>query len=74
MYTVSDMLGNKDNMKSPSGYLMELVSWQSMLQKCVVLSTTEAEYMAATEAQRTIVAETIHARARLYATVLRDSL
>ncbi|GJZ10844.1 retrovirus-related pol polyprotein from transposon TNT 1-94 [Tanacetum coccineum] len=50
----SDMAGNKDNMKSTSGYLMTFaggaVSWQSRLQKCVALSTTEAEYMAATEA------------------------
>ena len=53
-YTDSDMAGNKDNMKSTSGYLMTFaggaVSWQSRLQKCVALSTTEAEYVAATEA------------------------
>ncbi|GJZ46052.1 putative RNA-directed DNA polymerase [Tanacetum coccineum] len=53
-FTDSDMAGNKDNMKSTSGYLMTFaggaVSWQSRLQKCVALSTTEAEYVAATEA------------------------
>ncbi|GKA92256.1 putative RNA-directed DNA polymerase [Tanacetum coccineum] len=53
-FTDSDMAGNKDNMKSTSGYLMTFargtVSWQSRLQKCVALSTTEAEYMATTEA------------------------
>ncbi|KAD5318290.1 hypothetical protein E3N88_18236 [Mikania micrantha] len=46
-YTGSDMAGNKENMKSTSGYLMtyagRAVSWQSRLQKCVALSTTEAE-------------------------------
>ncbi|KAM2033899.1 hypothetical protein ACFX1T_015715 [Malus domestica] len=40
--------------KSTSGYLFTFaggaVSWQSKLQKCVALSTTEAEYIAATEA------------------------
>ncbi|GJY79663.1 retrovirus-related pol polyprotein from transposon TNT 1-94 [Tanacetum coccineum] len=40
---------NKDNMKSTSGYLMTFaggaVSWQSRLQKCVALSTTETEYV-----------------------------
>ncbi|GJT71001.1 putative RNA-directed DNA polymerase [Tanacetum coccineum] len=49
-----DLARNKDNMKSTSGYLMTFarggVSWQSRLQKCVALSTTEAEYVAATEA------------------------
>ncbi|KAB5561355.1 hypothetical protein DKX38_006312 [Salix brachista] len=39
--------------KSTSGYLMKFaggaVSWQSRLQKCVALSTTEAEYIALTE-------------------------
>nr|GEW40079.1 retrovirus-related Pol polyprotein from transposon TNT 1-94 [Tanacetum cinerariifolium] len=53
-YTDSDLARIKDNMKSTSGYLMTFaggaVSWQSRLQKCVALSTTEAEYVAATEA------------------------
>nr|GFC51744.1 retrovirus-related Pol polyprotein from transposon TNT 1-94 [Tanacetum cinerariifolium] len=53
-YPESDLAENKDNMKSTSGYLMTFtgraVSWQSRLQKYVALSTTEAKYVAATEA------------------------
>nr|GEY24136.1 reverse transcriptase domain-containing protein [Tanacetum cinerariifolium] len=53
-YTDSDLAGYKDNMKSTSGYLMTFaggaISWQSRLQECVALSTTETEYVAATEA------------------------
>ena len=53
-YTDSDMAGDVDNRRSTSGYLMTFsggaVSWQSRLQKCVALSTTEAEYIAAAEA------------------------
>ena len=53
-YTDSDMAGDVDNRKSTSGYLMTFsggaVSWQSRLQKCVALSTTEAEYIAIAEA------------------------
>ncbi|GKE03965.1 putative RNA-directed DNA polymerase, partial [Tanacetum coccineum] len=53
-FTDLDMAGNKDNVNSTSGYLMTFaggaVSWQSRLQKCVALSTTETEYMATTEA------------------------
>nr|GEU96520.1 retrovirus-related Pol polyprotein from transposon TNT 1-94 [Tanacetum cinerariifolium] len=53
-YTDSDLAGNKDNIKSTSGYLITFaggaVSWQSRLQKCVALSTTEAEYVASMEA------------------------
>ena len=48
------MAGDLDCRKSSSGYLFTFVggaiSWQLKLQKCVSLSTTEAEYIAATEA------------------------
>jgi hypothetical protein len=53
-YTDSDMAGDVDTRKSTSGYLITFsggaVSWQSRLQKCTALSTTEAELIAATEA------------------------
>lgn len=53
-YTDADMAGDVDSRKSTSGYLIAFakgaVSWQSKLQKCVALSTTEAEFIAATEA------------------------
>ncbi|GJZ27300.1 putative RNA-directed DNA polymerase [Tanacetum coccineum] len=43
-YQTQYLAGNKDNMKSTSGYLMTFaggaVSWQSRLQKCVALFTT----------------------------------
>ena len=45
--------GNIDSRKSTSGYLMTFsggaISWQSKLQNCVALSTTEVEYIAVTE-------------------------
>ena len=53
-YADADMAGDLDNRKSTSGYLMTFaggaMSWQSKLQKCIALSTTEAEYIAVTEA------------------------
>lgn len=53
-YTDADMAGDIDTRKSTSGYLINFaggaVAWQSRLQKCVALSTTEAEFIAATEA------------------------
>ena len=53
-YADADMAGDLDGRKSISGYLFTFaggaVSWQSRLQKCVALSTTEAEYIALTEA------------------------
>ena len=52
-FTDVDMVGDIDSRKSTSGYLMTFVrgaiSWQSKLQKCVALSTTEAEFIAITE-------------------------
>ncbi|CAN0917931.1 Retrovirus-related Pol polyprotein from transposon TNT 1-94, partial [Linum grandiflorum] len=48
------MAGDFDSRKSTSGYVFTFsggaISWQSKLQKCVALSTTEAEYIAAVEA------------------------
>ena len=48
------MAGDIDSRKSTSGFMFTFaggaVSWQSKLQKVVALSTTEAEYIAVTEA------------------------
>ncbi|XP_057806168.1 secreted RxLR effector protein 161-like [Salvia miltiorrhiza] len=53
-FTDSDYAANEDNRRSQSGYIFTLfgsaVSWKSSLQHVVALSTTEAEYMAVTEA------------------------
>ena len=53
-YTDTDMVGDLDGRKSIAGYLFTFaggaVSWQSKLQKCVALSTTEAEYIVVNEA------------------------
>ena len=53
-YLDADWAGDLDGRKSTSGYSFTfaggVVSWQSRLQKCVVLSTTEVEYIAANEA------------------------
>ncbi|KAH9659018.1 hypothetical protein KPL70_023705 [Citrus sinensis] len=50
----SDFAGDLDKRKSTTGYVFTLagaaVSWVSKLQTVVALSTTEAEYMAATQA------------------------
>jgi len=51
-YVDSDFKGDHDKRKSTTGYVFTLaggaVSWLSKLQTVVALSTTEAEYMAAT--------------------------
>ena len=53
------MAGDLDCRKSTSGYLFTFaggaISWQSKLQKCVSLFTTEAGYIAATEARKEII-------------------
>ncbi|MCO5547319.1 hypothetical protein L7F22_000767 [Adiantum nelumboides] len=55
-FTDADFAGHPDCRKSTSGYVFTFtggaVSWISRLQKCVALSTIEAEYVAATEASK----------------------
>ena len=58
-YTNSDLGGNLDNSKFTSGYLITFeggaISWQSRLQKCIALSTTEAEYIAITKGAKELL-------------------
>lgn len=58
-YTDADWAGDADDRKSTSGYIFLLsggaVSWRSQKQKCVALSTAEAEYIAmASTAQESV--------------------
>ena len=52
----ADLAGNVDIRRSTTWYVYTLggtaVSWGSQLQKIVALSTTEAEYVAITEARK----------------------
>ncbi len=52
-YSDSDWAGDKDDCKSTTGFVFfafgALVSWKSVKQRSVALSSTEAEYMALTE-------------------------
>ncbi|MCO5592246.1 hypothetical protein L7F22_046244 [Adiantum nelumboides] len=56
LFCDSDMACDLDNRKSTSGYVYTLaegaISWCSRLQKIVALSTTEVEYISATEASK----------------------
>ena len=58
-YVDADHSGDRDSSKSTTGYVFTLggaaVSWVSQLQKVVALSTTEAEYIAITEAAKEII-------------------
>lgn len=53
-FTDSDFAGDRDNRKSTSAYFFTLcniaISWKSQLQKIVALSSTEAKYIAASDA------------------------
>ena len=58
-FTNAYMAKDIDPRKPTSGYLITYsggaVSWQSKLQKCVALSTTEVEYIAITEAAKELL-------------------
>ncbi|KAK9209735.1 hypothetical protein WN944_002103 [Citrus x changshan-huyou] len=58
-YCDSDFAGDLDKQRSTTGYVFTLgggpVSWRSILQSTIALSTTEAEYMAATEAVKEVI-------------------
>jgi len=58
-YSDADHGGNPDNGRSTSGYIVKMgngaISWSSRLQGFVALSTTEAEYVAATSAGQEII-------------------
>lgn len=58
-YTDADHGGNPDNGRSTSGCVVMMgtgaISWSSRLQSLVTLSTTEAEYIAATSAGQEIL-------------------
>ncbi|KAH9309120.1 hypothetical protein KI387_037031, partial [Taxus chinensis] len=58
-YVDSDMAGDVDSRRSTTGYIYTVggtaMSWISRLQKLVALSTTEAEYVAATEASKEMI-------------------
>ena len=55
-YVDSDYAGDLDKRRSTTGYVLTLsqapVSWRSILQSTVALSTTKAEYMAMTEVMK----------------------
>ena len=55
-YADSDFAGDKNDRKSTTGWIFKLgnntISWRSAKQKAVTLSTTEAEYMAASDAAK----------------------
>eukprot|EP00253_Pinus_taeda_P009603 PITA_09603 len=58
-YVDSDFAGDLDKRRSTSGYVLTLaggaISWMSKLQNIVALSTTEAEYIAASHACKEVI-------------------
>ena len=58
-YTDSDYARNPNNRKSTSGYIFTngggAISWRSKPQECTALSTTETEYIAASEAAKEVI-------------------
>ena len=58
-YVDADMASGRDNRRSTIGYVFTIggtaVSWVSKIHSVVALLTTEAEYVAATEASKEII-------------------
>lgn len=58
-YSDSDYAGDPETRRSTSGYVFMLgsgaISWSSQLQKCVVTSSTEAEYVAGSQSVKEMV-------------------
>ena len=58
-YVDADFVGDIDSRKSTIEFVFNLggtaISWASNLQKIVTLSTTEVEYVAATEARKEMI-------------------
>ena len=58
-YVDADFAGDIDSINSTTGFVFTLggtaISWASNLQKIVTLSTTEVEYVAATEARKEMI-------------------
>lgn len=59
MYSDSDYASDTDNRKSTSGivckYADSAISRMSKLQQCISLSTSEAEFIAASETEREVI-------------------
>ena len=59
LYTDSDWAGDKDNRRSVSGFILFLcgvpIMWRSKQQKLVALSSSEAEFVAISEAAKEIL-------------------
>ena len=55
----ADFAGDIDNRKSTTGFVFTLggtaISWTSNLQKIIILSTIEAEYVIATKAGKEMI-------------------
>lgn len=58
-FTDINMAGDLDSKKSTYEYLFTfargVMSWKSKLQKCIALSTTEAEYIATNKAGKEMI-------------------
>lgn len=58
-FSDSDYAGDSDTRRSTTGYVVILgsgaISWSSQLQKCVALSSTEAEYVSSSQAIKELV-------------------